>query len=79
MKVTKIFIFLFASMILIFAILYHSDKVTYTDSRASCIASKEYISLLSKFPKEKQGYSLEPSSKPEGPSGQPNLWISIIS
>lgn len=79
MKVGKKIFYFFVLMILIFAILYYIKKDTYTEIRASRAASNEYISLLSKFPREKQGYSLEPSLKPEGPSEQPMTYGLVLS
>lgn len=66
-------------IILILAIFYNINKNINADSKISLAASKEYISLLSKFPKEKQGNSLEPALKPEGPSEQPMTYGLVLS
>lgn len=42
-------------------------------------ASEEYLNLLSKFPKDKQGNSLEPVLEPKGPSDQPMTYGLVLS
>lgn len=75
------YIIIFFTLTAIISIIFFCLKTfqSNTESNKPILASHEYISLLSKFPKEKQGNSLEPVLKPEGPSEQPMTYGLVLS
>lgn len=65
------------AIILIIVLYDYVFKNFYTSEKLE--GSKEYIELLSKFPKDKQGNSLEPVLEPRGPSDQPMTYGLVLS